>query len=46
MFTIARPQDYRPVFRSARVRDDFNAGLAQMKKSGRYKAIYDKYLKD
>ncbi|WP_374400449.1 substrate-binding periplasmic protein [Niveibacterium sp.] len=45
-FTIARPQDYRPVFRSAKVRDDFNAGLALLKKSGRYRAIYDKYLKD
>ena len=45
-FTIARPQDYRPVFRSAKVRDDFNTGLALLKKSGRYRAIYDKYLRD
>ncbi|GAA5173210.1 hypothetical protein GCM10025771_00190 [Niveibacterium umoris] len=45
-FAVVRPEDYRPVFRSARIRDDFNAGLAQIKKSGRYKAIYDKYLKD
>lgn len=38
------PRDYRPVFRDAAVRDDFNAGLEQLRKSGRYKAIYDKYL--
>lgn len=35
---------YRPVFRSARVRDDFNAGLAFLRKSGRYDAIYKHYL--
>ncbi len=35
---------YRPVFRSARVRDDFNAGLAYLRKSGRYDAIYRHYL--
>ncbi|MDC8758713.1 substrate-binding periplasmic protein [Janthinobacterium fluminis] len=38
------PRDYRPVFRDAAIRDDFNAGLEQLRKSGRYKAIYDKYL--
>jgi polar amino acid transport system substrate-binding protein len=35
---------YRPVFRSAKVRDDFNAGLAFLHKSGRYDAIYKRYL--
>jgi polar amino acid transport system substrate-binding protein len=45
-FTRANPADYRPVFRDAAVRDDFNAGLAQLRKSGRYRAIYDKYLKE
>ncbi|WP_229211545.1 MULTISPECIES: ABC transporter substrate-binding protein [unclassified Duganella] len=45
-FTRADPNDYRPVFRDAAIRDDFNAGLAQLHKSGRYRAIYDKYLKD
>lgn len=35
---------YRPVFRDARVRDDFNAGLAFLRKSGRYGAIYQHYL--
>ncbi|GAB3253945.1 hypothetical protein GCM10027296_21720 [Chitinimonas naiadis] len=45
-FTILNPMDYRPVFRSKQVRDDFNAGLKQLKSSGRYQAIYDKYLKE
>jgi len=45
-FVHANPDDYRPVFRDAAIRDDFNAGLAQLHKSGRYRAIYDKYLKD
>jgi polar amino acid transport system substrate-binding protein len=44
-FTEADPNDYRPVFRSQQVRDDFNAGLVQLKASGRYQAIYDSYLK-
>ncbi|NRR34071.1 transporter substrate-binding domain-containing protein [Oxalobacteraceae bacterium] len=44
-FTRADPRDYRPVFRDAAVRDDFNAGLQQLHKSGRYKAIYEKYLR-
>lgn len=38
--------DYRPVFKSKDIRDDFNLGLKKLKKTGRYKAIYDKYLKD
>ena len=38
--------DYRPVFKSKEIRDDFNLGLANLKKSGRFKSIYDKYLKD
>lgn len=45
-FTTANPQDYRPVFRSKQVRDDFNAGLEHLKKTGRYQAIYDRYLKE
>lgn len=44
-FTKVDPNDYRPVFRSQRIRDDFNAGLAHLKASGRYQAIYDSYLK-
>ncbi|WP_282828950.1 ABC transporter substrate-binding protein [Pelomonas sp. V22] len=45
-FTTVNPQDYRPVFRSRQVRDDFNAGLEHLKKTGRYQAIYDRYLKE
>lgn len=38
------PNDYRPVFRSENIRNDFNAGLQELKSSGRYQAIYDHYL--
>lgn len=44
-FVEVDPNDYRPVFRSKKVRDDFNLGLAHLKASGRYQAIYDSYLK-
>lgn len=43
-FVKFNPMDYRPVFRDAKVRDDFNAGLKQLKDSGRFAAIYRKYL--
>lgn len=45
-FVTFNPMDYRPVFRDKGVRDDFNAGLAHLKESGRFQAIYDKYLKE
>lgn len=45
-FVKLNPQDYRPIFRDPRIRDDFNQGLKQLKESGRFQAIYDKYLKD
>lgn len=45
-FTVLNPLDYRPVFRSRQVRDDFNIGLRHIKDSGRYQAIYDKYLRE
>lgn len=35
----------RPVFRDAAIRDDFNAGLAEIKQNGRYDALVDQYLK-
>lgn len=38
------PMDYRPIFRSEKIKDDFNAGIKHLKESGRYQAIYDKYL--
>jgi polar amino acid transport system substrate-binding protein len=44
-FVEEDPQDYRPVFRSEEIRDDFNDGLQHLKASGRYQAIYDSYLK-
>lgn len=44
VFVKVNPMDYRPVFHSKAIRDDFNFGLAQIKKNGRFKAIYDKYL--
>jgi polar amino acid transport system substrate-binding protein len=43
-FVEEDPQNYRPVFRDPKIRDDFNAGLEQLKASGRYQAIYDHYL--
>lgn len=43
-FTDVDESDYRPVFWNAKIRDDFNDGLQQLKRSGRYQAIYDKYL--
>jgi polar amino acid transport system substrate-binding protein len=43
-FVKLNPMDYRPVFRDAAIRDDFNAGLKNLKDSGRFQAIYAKYL--
>lgn len=43
-FTTVNPLDYRPVFHERQIRDDFNAGLRQLKESGRFDAIYRKYL--
>lgn len=44
LLPAADARAYRPVFRDAAVRDDFNAGLAYLRKSGRYDAIYRRYL--
>jgi len=44
-FVILNLMDYRPIFRDKKIRDDFNEGLKHIKKTGQYKAIYDKYLK-
>ncbi|KQV51077.1 amino acid-binding protein [Duganella sp. Root198D2] len=43
-FARLNPMDYRPVFRDSGIRDDFNAGLKYLKDSGRFQAIYSKYL--
>ncbi len=40
------PLDFRPVFRSKQVRDDFNSGLRHIKRSGGYQAIFNKYLQE
>lgn len=40
------PLNYRPVFRSKKIRDEFDAGLRALKKSGRIQAIYNRYLSD
>ncbi len=45
-FTEVKPQDYRPIFRDSQVRDDFNLGLKHLKASGRFQAIYDRYLRE
>ncbi|AOW79096.1 amino acid-binding protein [Colwellia sp. PAMC 20917] len=44
-FTKANPDDYRPVFRDKKVRDDFNLGLKNIKETGRFQKIYDNYMK-
>ncbi|MGW8390690.1 substrate-binding periplasmic protein [Pseudoduganella sp. HUAS MS19] len=43
-FVKLNPMDYRPVFRDPAIRDDFNAGLKHLKESGRFQAIYYRYL--
>lgn len=43
-FTSANPDDYRPVFRDKKVRDDFNLGLKKLKESGEFDKIYDNYM--
>jgi polar amino acid transport system substrate-binding protein len=42
---FGKPNAYRPVFRDRAIRDDFNAGLRQLKASGRYRQIIDSYIK-
>ena len=37
--------NFRISFKSKQIRDDFNAGLKQLKSSGEYQKIYDGYLK-
>lgn len=43
-FVEEDPEDYRPLFHDRQIRDDFDAGLEQLKRSGRYQQIYDHYL--
>lgn len=44
-FTKENPDNYRPVFRDKKIRDDFNAGLLNVQKKKLDKIIYNKYLK-
>lgn len=41
----ADPRDYRAIFRSETVARDYEAGLAHLKSTGRYREIFDNYLK-
>jgi len=43
-FVNLNPDDYRPVFWDEQIRDDFNEGLTYLKVTGRFQAIYDKYI--
>ncbi len=45
-FARINPRDYRPVFDDPKVRNDFNEGLAFLRKTGRYQAIYRQYLRN
>lgn len=42
---LFQPTPYRTAFRSRQVRDDFDKGLRQLRESGEYEAIMDKYIK-
>ena len=41
---IFKPSHYSVAFRDEQIRDAFNKALAEMKSSGRYKEIVDKYI--
>jgi polar amino acid transport system substrate-binding protein len=43
MFELFVPTKYQCAFKEKKARDDFNEGVEYLKKSGRYKKIYDEY---
>lgn len=43
MFELFEPTKYQCAFKDKSARDDFNEGMAYLKKNGRYKKIYDEY---
>jgi polar amino acid transport system substrate-binding protein len=43
-FTTVDTEDYRPIFRDKKVRDDFNLGLKEIKKNGKFQKIYNSYM--
>lgn len=44
VFPLFPPTPYKTAFVDAKVRDDFNRGLAALRRDGRYEAIYRKYI--
>jgi polar amino acid transport system substrate-binding protein len=44
-FDIFPPTPYKAAFNDAAIRDDFNKGLAAMRRDGRYDAVFAKYTK-
>ncbi|MDP2505464.1 ABC transporter substrate-binding protein [Oceanobacter sp. 3_MG-2023] len=45
VFDVLDPVHYRVGFRNPALRDKFNVGLQQLRQSGRYQTILDRYLK-
>lgn len=43
-FSFTDPVSFPPVFKSEKLRDDFNEGLQHLKDSGRFDEIFDNYL--
>ncbi len=44
VFPLFPPTPYKTAFVDAKVRDDFNRGLAAIRQNGRYEAIYRQYI--
>ena len=44
IFEVFPPTQYKVGFQNAKIRDDFNAGLAELKKNGRYEEIINSYI--
>lgn len=46
VYRIFSPTPYKIAFKDKKARDDFNEGLKILKSSGRYKEVFEKYLKE
>ena len=44
VFKIFPPTPYKVGFRNVKIKDDFNLGLAELKKNGRYNELVKKYI--
>ena len=44
--TVFKPTEYYVAFKDAKLRDDFNAGLKELKSSNEYEAIIAKYIQE